>query len=98
MSVELMVTIENGTHGFALSPTLRFRGTVPENSPAFKLIRQLTNEHYEHCSQQQNDEISNQTILSLKQMFNEGWASPGDQTEIGSTLLDVGVALIKRLL
>lgn len=86
MSIELMVTIENGTHGFALSPTLRFRGTVPGNSPAFNLIWQLKNER---SSPQQNDEISNQAIRSLQQIFNEGRASPDDQMQNGETLITV---------
>lgn len=31
-------------------------------------------------------------------MFNEGRAGPADQTDRGNTLIDVGVALINRVL
>lgn len=90
-----MITIENGTQGFALSPTLRFHGIVPRDSPAFDLIRHLTDEY---SSPQQDEEISNQAIRSLQQLFNEGRASPGDQTQDGHTLITVRATLIKHVL
>ncbi|KAL4782869.1 hypothetical protein BJX76DRAFT_368788 [Aspergillus varians] len=78
----LQITI--GAGGFAISPKLEFRPVVPEDSPAFILLRSVR--RFKEGSNRSFIQDANRRLFEL---FREGKASPSDTLADGSTILHI---------
>ena len=99
-AVEASLSLTRGAGGTALSPNLQLRRLVPYDSPAFALLQELSparmtfDEHQGKLSPERMtfDDIkflASQQVQTLRQMFQDGKASPYDVTINGYTLLHV---------
>lgn len=77
-----------GTGGLAISPQLTLRAVVPDDSPAFRLLRSMS--FFGHDAQFPNLKDRAEWVLyQLNLLFDNGEASPMDVTQDGETLLHV---------
>ncbi|KAL2871597.1 uncharacterized protein BJX67DRAFT_389133 [Aspergillus lucknowensis] len=79
----LQITI--GAGGFAISPKLEFRPVVPEDSPAFSLLRSVRLRFKEGS----NRSLIQDANRMLFELFHGGKASPSDTLADGSTILHI---------
>ncbi|KAL3440404.1 hypothetical protein BJX65DRAFT_33028 [Aspergillus insuetus] len=94
-SATVSLNMTKGAGGFAISPSLRFRAVVLEDSPAFSLL------HGYGCSRgglrcmigKTNIKVAHQKLFTL---FNTGQASPTDTLENGDTLLHAASMWLAR--
>ncbi|KAM0804469.1 hypothetical protein BDR22DRAFT_960096 [Usnea florida] len=90
-AVEASLSLTRGAGGIALSPNLQLRCVVPYNSPAFTLMR----EPYPDDMTFDDTKIAaSQRMQILRQMFQEGRASPYDVCMDGNTLLHYAVTAV----
>ncbi|KAL4973670.1 hypothetical protein BDW66DRAFT_168434 [Aspergillus desertorum] len=84
-SVLASLQITTGTGGFTISPKLVFRPVVPEDSPAFILLRSVRPRFKEDS----NRSVIRNVNRRLFELFREGKASPSDTLADGRTILHV---------
>lgn len=89
ISLRATISIVTGAGGLSISPRLSFRNTVPYDSPAFKLLRQLRISNPDHIGSSTMSRFLETTLRQLYQLFSDGKASPHDETKYGETLLHV---------
>ena len=85
-AVEASLSLTRGAGGIALSPTLQLRCLVPFDSPAFTLVR---DPFPRGMTFDDKEIVANQRLQILRQMFQDGKASPYDVDVNGNTLLHV---------
>ena len=85
-AVQASVSLTRGAGGIALSPNLQLRCLVPYDSPAIALITEPfpDNETFDNIKI-----VASQRVQRLRQMFQDGKASPYDVDIHGNTLLHV---------
>lgn len=84
-SVLASLQITAGAGGLAISPKLEFRPVVPEDSPAFTLLRGVEASFKSGF----NRSVIQDTNKRLFELFREGKASPSDTLPNGETILHV---------
>ncbi|KAL4808112.1 hypothetical protein BDV18DRAFT_96177 [Aspergillus unguis] len=84
-SVLASIQITTGAGGFAISPKLEFRPVVPDDSPAFILLRSVKR-RFKQGPKRSLIQDANRRLFEL---FREGKASPSDTLADGSTILHV---------
>ena len=85
-AVQASVSLTTGAGGTALSQNLRLKCLVPYDSPAFALIKQpFPND----MTFDDLKIVASQRVQILRQMFQDGKASPYDVDIDGDTLLHV---------
>ena len=85
-ALQTSLSLARGAGGVALSPNLQLRCLVPSDSPAFALVmewfpRDITLDNLMI--------VASQRVQTLRQMFQDGKASPYDVEINGNTLLHV---------
>ena len=85
-AVEASLSLTRGAGGIALSPNLQLRCLVPDDCPAFVLIRER---FPDDMSFDDIKTVASQRVQILRQMFQDGKASPYDVDIHGNTLLHV---------
>lgn len=78
-----------GARGLAISPKLKFRPVVPEDSPAFTLLQDVEARLKSDC----NSSVIQDTSKRLFELFRDGKASPSDTLPNGKTILHVSQGL-----
>ena len=87
-TIQATMSLTRGAGGFSISPGLNFRNIVRYDSPASRLIY---NEMLSWMSLAPDD-INQRSVIALnklRRLFEEGKASPTDQTQYGWNLLHV---------
>lgn len=93
-SIAATFSATRGPGGLAISPQLTLRAVVPDDSPAFSLLRSM--EYYCRGDNEQFPTLIDRAEWVLHQLtllFNDGKASPMDVTQDGRTLLHVSKVL-----
>ncbi|OJJ00791.1 hypothetical protein ASPVEDRAFT_590403 [Aspergillus versicolor CBS 583.65] len=85
MSVHVMMTLTRGAGALAISPALQFHSVVPDDSPAFSLLRNL--DSAKSCPDSLR--ILESIQWNILEMFHNRKAAPTDRLADGSTLLHV---------
>ena len=93
-SIAATFSATRGPGGLAISPQLTLRAVVPNDSPAFSLLKNM---NYSNIGDNgQIPDLLNRAEWALYQLsllFNNGKASPIDVTQDGETLLHVSKVL-----
>ena len=85
-AVEASLSLTRGAGGIALSPNLQLRCLVPTDSQAFALVREPFPQRMTFDDMKIG---ASQRVQILRQMFQDGKASPYDVDIDGNTLLHV---------
>ena len=85
-AVEASLSLTRGAGGTALSPNLQLRCLVPYDSPAFALMGE---QYPESMTFDDIKIVASQRVQRLRNMFQDGKASPYDVDIGGNTLLHV---------
>ena len=87
------ISITTGAGGLSISPCLKFRGLVPNDSPAFRLLDHIEFARLVRSTPpSQTDQLCEffeNTLHQLYKLFKDRIASPTDTNESGETLLFV---------
>ncbi|OJI98805.1 hypothetical protein ASPVEDRAFT_80437 [Aspergillus versicolor CBS 583.65] len=84
LSIEAAISISKRANGLSISPTLHFHAIVPDDSPAFELMR---NWPEWAATAEEIASHFNMVVQELQQLFDQGRATPFDRTADGETLL-----------
>ena len=85
-AVEASLSLTRGAGGTALSPNVQLKCLVPYDSPAFALIKEP---YPDDMTFDDIKIVASQRVQILRQMFQDGKASPYDVTIDGDTLIHV---------
>lgn len=85
-SIEAAISISRRANGLSITPTLNFHAIVPDDSPAFKLVRSL---QWPDATPEEAARHFNEVLQELQRLFDQGRATPFDRTADGKTLLHV---------
>ena len=84
--LQVALSIQFGHGGIEINPKLELRGVQRDNSPAFALI-------FEFTDPLQTFMTVDQLGLRMRQLFEDGKASPFETNEYGETLMHVSVIM-----
>lgn len=88
-----MMTMTRGAGALAISPMLQFHSVVPNDSPAFSMLRSLDSAE----GFLDPPRILEAARLSILEMFGNRKAAPSDRLADGTTLLHVCTLVIYRI-
>lgn len=80
------MSISRRANRLSITPTLNFHAIVPDDSPAFLLVRVWPEEG---STAEEFASHYNGVVQKLQQLFDQGRATPFDRTVNGKTLLHV---------
>lgn len=92
-ALEASISITRGAGGLSISPNLRCARLVSRDSPAFKLVDDLSQKFYVLTPEDMGglEALVDISIHGLALLFRDGKASPYDVDPEGGTLLHVRV-------
>ena len=90
LAIDLALSVQSGSGGFIISPTLALRGARQEDSPLFALLWDLP---FSNDSSDLSDRMYKVDLLldKMRYMIDNGEASPYDLDEQGLNVFGVSV-------